>query len=257
MPENRGFGERHRDTIAEMEPLDNPVWHALTGPQAEFSEGSSLALRYPPDVAVFAALPDEVGADAWSALGRLVGPGGAAVLFRPGAVSVPDAWQITMRMNSLQMVATEPIGAADETFSRLGAADVDEMLALVERTRPGPFARRTVELGTYLGQLAEVAGAEVAAPVATRLIARLIAMTGERVHLPGYTELSAVCTDPEARKLGLATRLVRAVAAGIEARGETPILHVLAENHSAIRVYEALGFETRAAFETIIVQAPR
>ena len=81
-------------------------------------------------------------------------------------------------------------------------------------------------------------------------------MTGERVHPPGYTELSAVCTDAEARKRGLATRLVRAVAAGIEARGETPILHVLAENHAAIRVYEALGFATRAAFETLIVQAP-
>jgi ribosomal protein S18 acetylase RimI-like enzyme len=31
---------------------------------------------------------------------------------------------------------------------------------------------------------------------------------------------------------------------------------VLAENHSAIRVYEALGFEVRASFETLIVQAP-
>ena len=61
-----------------------------------------------------------------------------------------------------------------------------------------------------------------------------------------------MCTDADARKRGLATRLVRAVAAGIEARGETPILHVLAENHTAIRVYEALGFTTRVAFETLI-----
>jgi predicted GNAT family acetyltransferase len=68
--------------------------------------------------------------------------------------------------------------------------------------------------------------------------------------------LSAVCTDAAARKLGLATRLIRAVAAGIEARGETPILHVLAENDTAIRVYERLGFTTRVAFETFIVQAP-
>ena len=58
------------------------------------------------------------------------------------------------------------------------------------------------------------------------------------------------------RKLGLATRLIRAVAAGIEERAETPILHVLAENHAAIRVYEAIGFATRSAFETLIVQAP-
>lgn len=230
-----------------MEPLDNPVWHALTGPQAQFSEGSSLALRYQTDVAVFAALPDEVGPDAWNALADLVGPAGVAVLFRPGAVTIPADWEVVVRMNSLQMVATERIGEPDDGFEVLGAADVDEMLALVERTKPGPFARRTVELGTYLGVRGDP----------DRLVAdRLIAMSGERLHPAGYTELSAVCTDEEARKRGLATRLVRAVAAGIEARGETPILHVLAENHSAIRVYEALGFTTRAAFETLLIKAP-
>jgi len=227
-----------------MEALDNPVWHALTGPQDEFSEGGSLARRYQTDVAAFAALPDEVDPDAWNALAQLVGPGAAAVLFRPAPVALPRDWEIVMRLNSLQMVATEAIGEPDDTFARLGPSDVAEMLSLVERTRPGPFMQRTVELGTYLGRRGESGD-------------RLIAMTGERVHPPGYTELSAVCTDPEVRKQGLASRLVRAIAAGIEARRETPILHVRAENHSAIRVYEALGFETRTAFETLIVQAPR
>jgi ribosomal protein S18 acetylase RimI-like enzyme len=241
---NRGFGDRHHDTIADVEALDNPVWHALTGPQAAFSEGSSLALRYQGDVSVFAALPDEVGPDAWLALANLVGPGGAAPLFRPAEVALPGDWEITVQMSSLQMVATETIGEPDDAFVPLGDPDVDEMLALVARTSPGPFARRTVELGTYLGWRPEPDG-------------RLVAMAGERVHPNGYTELSAVCTDADARKRGIATRLIRAVAAGIEARGETPILHVLAENHSAIRVYEALGFATRAAFETIIVRARR
>jgi ribosomal protein S18 acetylase RimI-like enzyme len=239
---NRGFGKRHHDTIADMELLDNPVWHALTGPQAEFSEGSSLALRYQTDVSVFAALPDEVGPDAWNALAELVGPAGIAVLFRPAAVELPAGWEVTLSMGSLQMVATEVIGQPDDTFVTLGAADVAEMLALVERTRPGPFAARTVALGAYLGLRSESGD--------------LIAMAGERLHPSGYTEISAVCTDPKARKRGLATRLVRAVAAGIEARNETPMLHVLADNHSAIRVYEALGFTTRAAFETRLVKAP-
>jgi ribosomal protein S18 acetylase RimI-like enzyme len=227
-----------------VEPLDNPVWHALTGPQAAFCEGSSLALRYQADVALFSALPDEVGPDAWRALAHLVGPDGSALLFRPAALELPDDWEITVSMSSLQMVATETIGDPDDTFVQLGAADVDDMLALVERTRPGPFARRTVELGTYLGCRDDSGD-------------RLVAMAGERVHPTGYTELSAVCTDADARKRGLATRLIRAVAAGIEARDETPILHVLAENHSAIRVYEALGFSTRAAFETLMVRARR
>jgi len=227
-----------------VEALDNPVWHALTGPQAAFSEGSSLALRYQTDVAAFAALPDEVGPDAWAALAQLVGPGGAALIFRPSPVALPDDWEVKLTMSSLQMVATDAIGQPDDTFAELGPGDVDDMLALVKRTRPGPFMHRTVELGTYLGLRAESGD-------------RLVAMAGERVHPNGYTELSAVCTDADARKQGLATRLIRAVAAGIEARGETPMLHVLAENHSAIRVYEALGFTTRAAFEAMLVQVRR
>ena len=135
---NRRNGLRHRDTIADVEPLDNPVWHALTGPQARFSEGSSLALRYQPDVAAFSALPDEAGADAWNALAALVGPGRAAVIFRPSPLAIPADWVVPIRMDTLQMVATEKFGEPDPTFARLGVGDVAEMLALVERTRPGP-----------------------------------------------------------------------------------------------------------------------
>ena len=81
---------------SDVEPLDNPVWHALTGPQAQFSEGSSLALRYQTDVAVFAALPDDVGPDAWAALARLVGPGGAASCSAPRAVRCRRNWEVSV-----------------------------------------------------------------------------------------------------------------------------------------------------------------
>jgi predicted GNAT family acetyltransferase len=52
----------------------------------------------------------------------------------------------------------------------------------------------------------------------------------------------------------LATRLIKAIAAGIDGRSETTMLHVLAENHNAIRVYESLGFATRAAFDVMVVR---
>ena len=81
-------------------------------------------------------------------------------------------------------------------------------------------------------------------------------MAGERLRGPGFSEISAVCTDERARKRGLAQRLVRAVAAIIEGRGDTPILHVVVENVAAIRVYRALGFETRAAFDVLVLRAP-
>jgi predicted GNAT family acetyltransferase len=38
---------------------------------------------------------------------------------------------------------------------------------------------------------------------------------------------------------------MRVVMAGIAARGETPFLHVYADNTAAIGVYQALGFRLR------------
>jgi predicted GNAT family acetyltransferase len=70
-------------------------------------------------------------------------------------------------------------------------------------------------------------------------------MAGERLRLPGWTEISAVCTDPAHRGRGLATRLVRAVAAGVRERGDTPFLHAAAANARAIRLYESIGFTLR------------
>jgi predicted GNAT family acetyltransferase len=101
------------------------------------------------------------------------------------------------------------------------------MLDLVARTQPGPFLQRTVELGTYLG---------------VRRDGALVAMAGERLHPPGFTEVSAVCTDPDHRGQGYAARLVQAVVAGIKERGDIPFLHATATNTNAIRLYEALGF---------------
>ncbi len=70
-------------------------------------------------------------------------------------------------------------------------------------------------------------------------------MAGERLHPPGWTEISAVCTDAAHRGQGLATRLVRAVAHGIRQRGETPFMHAAATNTAAIRLYASLGFRLR------------
>jgi ribosomal protein S18 acetylase RimI-like enzyme len=209
--------------------LDNPARAALTGPHAHFAERRGRVLRYPVDVTPWLALPDEPDAGDWADLAALAGPGAEVPLlgFRG---EIPADWEITFRMDGVQYVDDGLAAAPDPEAVRLGPADVPEMLDLVERTRPGPFLPRTVELGTYLG---------------IRRGGALVAMAGERLHPPGWTEISAVCTDPAVRGEGLATRLILAVAHGIRERGETPFLHTGAGNTGAIRLYESLGFRLR------------
>jgi predicted GNAT family acetyltransferase len=81
-------------------------------------------------------------------------------------------------------------------------------------------------------------------------------MAGERLHLDGHTEISAVCTHPDARDRGLAASLTRRVATAVLERDEIPFLHVAEGNESAGRVYERLGFRVRRTVEFALVQSP-
>lgn len=209
--------------------LDNPAWSSLTGVHAAFAEGTGLARRYRPEISPIVALHDTDDPAAWSDLSALVGPGTQVVV--PGASRPGPGWTEAARFAGVQLVATPTLvdTLAPEVVT-LGSDDVPEMLGLVERNEPGPFAPETYRLGTYLG---------------IRRGGALVAMAGERQHPTGYTEISAVCTDAEHRGQGLAAMLVRAVAAGIRARGEVPFLHASAENVGAIRLYETLGFAWR------------
>ncbi|WP_051759132.1 GNAT family N-acetyltransferase [Herbidospora cretacea] len=203
----------------ETDVLANPVWAALTGPHAHLAVVSGRTRRYPLDVSPFAAVPDAFGPGDWADLD------GQVLTTVRGETG--DGWETFLELPGVQMEGSAVKGAADPELSVLGPGDVPEMLDLVARTQPGPFASRTIEMGVYLGLREE---------------GRLIAMAGERLRVPGWTEISAVCTDPAHRGRGLASRLVSAVVAGVRARGERPFLHAATANVNAVRLYESLGF---------------
>jgi ribosomal protein S18 acetylase RimI-like enzyme len=213
-----------------MSPLDNPVWSALTGPHAAFAIGRGLARHYPRAVAPFSAIA-EASAAAYADLAADLPPGLETRLFRPAEEPLPQGWESVSARPILQMVAEGRIGAGgdDAEIVLLHPADMLEMLDLVAVAKPGPFEHRTIEMGRYVG---------------IRREGRLVAMAGERMHLPGYVELSAICTHPDARGQGLAGRLTRHLMTHIVADGAVPFLHVYADN-PAMRLYEKLGFRPR------------
>lgn len=221
--------------------LDNAAWASLTGPHRQFGEVLGLAARYHPDFAPFVAIADEQDPQAWADLAQLVGAGATVVLsglnLRP-----PADWAVAGGGGGVQMVDVSLRADPDPETEVLGPRDVPEILALIERTQPGPFRPRTVELGTYLG---------------IRREGKLVAMAGERLHPPGWTEISAVCTDAGFRGQGLASRLVRAVAHNIIERGDRALLHASAANENAIRLYDSLGLKLRRRNEFQAYQVPQ
>ena len=224
-------------------PLDSPAWASLTGAHARFAVGAGQARRYDPHVSPFAAVADPSDPRSWHDLRDLYAVDEVALLSGPTgfARDLSSGWVPEGVIPGVQLVATDALttAPADDAFV-VGPADAAEAMDLVLRTEPGPFRPRTYELGTYLGLHRD---------------GRLVALAGERLHPEGWTEISAVCTDPAYRRQGLATRLVRGVAELIRERGETPFLHTGAANTRAIDLYLAMGFVLRREVDFAALRA--
>lgn len=220
-------------------PLDRPVWNTLTTRHAALASGDGRAWRIDAAVGPFAA-PVDAGRDGLAALAGLVPAGDELWLVEGEPLPLPAGLRLRQEAALDQMVAAAvaPPTPAFE-IQPLGDADAAEMLALATLTRPGPFRTRTHELGNFVG---------------VRDGGRLVAMAGERMKVPGFTEVSGVCTHPDHRGRGYAAQLMRAVASRILARGEAAFLHVYPSNAGAIALYEALGFRRRRGMRLQIVE---
>jgi ribosomal protein S18 acetylase RimI-like enzyme len=222
-------------------PLDNPIWHALGGPQADFAIKRPFARRLDPEIGPLFAI-EEPSDRAYRDIGDLLGASPEARLFRPAVEPVPAGWSKTFEKPIQQMILppAAPLPSLPSSIIELGAGDRDAMLELAERAKPGPYQRRTPELGTYFG----IHDGE-----------RLVAMAGERLRLPGAVEISAVAVDPAYRGRGYGTALTAAVAARIRAANQMPFLHVYADI-PAFALYKKMGFVPRTTL-TVVWLAPR
>jgi ribosomal protein S18 acetylase RimI-like enzyme len=236
MDQGRGIG-------SAVELLDNPIWSALTTEHAHLAMGRTDARRYPDEIGPLSGMPEQSDAG-YAAMASLAGPGGVVALFFREKPRPPAEWTLVRGGELVQMVAERPklveiAAPAGVELRKLTSADAPAMVELATLTEPGPFRLRTMELGTFFGILAD---------------GRLLAMAGKRMHVPGWVEVSGVCTHPEARGRGYARLLMSCVMEEIIADAKTPFLHAFANNVGAIRVYEDLGFVVRQRFELAVVK---
>jgi ribosomal protein S18 acetylase RimI-like enzyme len=230
-----------------MHPLDNVIWQALITRQAQFAETFHHAKRFFREITALTAL-EEIGPAGYASLAGLVGDRDTALLSLADPYEPLAGWELVTTFPGLQMVCEDHNANFEKNsipgfrILKLGQPDAEEMLALATLTKPGPFGMRTYELGTYLG---------------IRWEGKLVAMAGERLKVPGFTEVSAVCTHPEHLGNGYARTLMLEIMRGIHQRGETSFLHVRQNNARAVELYERLGFRTRRVVYFTVLRKSR
>jgi ribosomal protein S18 acetylase RimI-like enzyme len=212
--------------------LDNPIYNGLNTGNKHLSRGTDTAKFFIPEVAPFAGLKEN-SASYFEELREISTAEASFILFTPVHIQVPPIWNITGRMDLLQMVYEQqaPPVPADQEFIELTQDHVPQMLALTALTRPGPFLSQTINFGNYKG----IFDGD-----------KLIAMAGWRFQPLPYVEISAVCTHPDHLRKRYATALLTEQIRMIQLDGYIPFLHVRADNYSAISTYERLGFTKRS-----------
>jgi len=214
--------------ISEENKLDNPVWYSLSESHQAFAIEYGDTKFYHPDLGPFGGFTalenTAIATKEYSALIHnffVVGE-------KP---EIGSSLKIAKELVCLQMVINEKIQLPFDFEIVKLTADHNEILCnLVNLVQPGYFKNKTILLGDYYGIFKAN---------------QLIAITGERMKMNAFTEVSAIITHPDHTGKGYAKQLITHVVNAIFDQGKIPFLHVAETNLGAIALYEKLGFTTR------------
>ena len=212
--------------------LSNPVFHALSGRDSLLGNGTDKVKYFDEEVSPFASFEDGY-ARGFEELYDILPMKRGILYASPQSIEQPAKWKQLMHVAGVQMLHVKkvPFENFKVDIVPLNTDDVDQMVALAKLTVPGPFGTRTIEFGYYYG----IFDGD-----------KLVAMTGQRMHVDEYSEVSAVCTHPDYLGRGYATALTQHQVNLIYDQGFQPFLHVRGDNVRAIKVYERLGFAIRS-----------
>jgi len=214
--------------IREEEKLDNPVWFSLTETHQKFALEYGNIKFYHPDYCPFGALINKENIS--DGIEKYANETGNFYVVGKKPIFSEDL-KLNKELICNQMVLLDKIQIdLKEAIIQLNTDKKDDLIELVNQVQPGYFKEKTPLLGNYYGIYKDN---------------KLVAVTGERMKMNAYSEISAVVTHPDFTGRGFAKQLIAFTANAILVEDKVPYLHVAETNIGAIKLYEKLGFTTR------------
>ena len=212
----------------EYNKLDNPVWYSLDETHKSFSINYGNLKCYHPDFCPFGGYENNTAISGdIDKYAKLIDN-----FFIVG--NKPDFSKSLILKDELVCLQMVLVRSMDieirEDIIKLNQRYEEDLFKLVNLVQPGYFKNKTSQLGDYYGIFKD---------------GNLVAVTGERMKMNDFTELSAIVTHPEHTGKGYAKQLITYTVQKILDQHKIPFLHVAESNTGAIKLYEKSGFETR------------
>jgi ribosomal protein S18 acetylase RimI-like enzyme len=214
--------------VTSENKLDNPVWYSLSEGHSDLAIQCGEAKFYPPEYCLFGGY-----ATAENLLDSMIQYSALSPNFFIAGKKpdLPTGFLFEHQVDSFQMQIVQMIDIPiTEVITELTGDHIEDVLELVAIAYPNFFLRKTLFLGKNFGIYKN---------------GKLVAMTGERMKMDLYTEVSAVITHPDHTRRGYAKQLVAHTVNHIFNENKTPYLHVAKSNTKAISLYKSLGFFLR------------
>jgi ribosomal protein S18 acetylase RimI-like enzyme len=212
----------------DTDKVGNPAWHSLHETHRSLAIGNDEIKFYKPEICPFGGI-NSTYADLNSFLEQYPQLSSFFVIGSKPKESFNLI--IEKELVCLQMVSSVPIKSEfTENIILLEETHKKQLVDLVNLVQPGYFKEGTSSMGNYYGIFKND---------------RLVAVTGERMKMHGFTEISAVVTHTGFTEKGFAKQLVaHAVKKNFE-HTTVPYPHVAESNTKAVKLYEKSGFVSR------------
>ena len=208
--------------------LNNPVWYSLSESHQKFSVNYKGVKFYHPDYCAFGGVENAGESSSHLDLYSTITDEFFIVGDKP---MLTNKLHLKKELICLQMVMEKKIELViTENITLLTNEHTTALFDLINLVQPGYFKIKTAFLGSYFGIFKNN---------------QLIAVTGERMKMNDFTELSAIVTHPNHTGQGYAKQLIAHAVNNIFDQNKTPYLHVAETNTGAITLYKKLGFTTR------------